>query len=184
MKPKKCKICGDKYQPTRPLQVVCGYDCAIKLSSRQKEKKEKKELKQIKDSLLTKADYIKMLQQVFNAFIRERDKDLPCISCGTTANIKYDAGHFYPTTYSFLRFHEDNVHKQCSKSCNMEKHGNISEYRPRLIERIGLAKVQWLDENRHKRLDLSIPELQEFIKIYKLMLKQLRNNSKNTCKKT
>ena len=30
------------------------------------------------------------------------------------------AGHYWATTYSYLRFNEDNVHKQCSKNCNME----------------------------------------------------------------
>lgn len=167
----KCKSCKAEYTPLFRNGIKISTMCVKCLSKKGKEKIDK----ETKESLLTKGDYLKLLQIAFNAYIRERDKDLPCISCGTKANVKYDAGHFYPTTYSFLRFNEDNVHKQCSKSCNMEKHGNIVEYRPRLIERIGLARVTWLDNNRHRRLDLSIPELKELIKIYRLKIKELRN---------
>ena len=45
----------------------------------------------------------KECQVVFNAFIRERDKDLPCISCGRKLGLQ--AGHYYPTQgYDGLRF--------------------------------------------------------------------------------
>ena len=90
------------------------------------------------------------------------------------ANVKYDAGHFYPTTYQYLRFNEDNVHKQCSNNCNLHKSGNFQEYSPRLEARIGMERVQKLHHDRHKRLELSIPELKELIKEYKLKIKQLK----------
>ena len=32
-----------------------------------------------------------------NAFIRERDRDLPCISCGTLTSAQWDAGHYRTT---------------------------------------------------------------------------------------
>lgn len=135
----------------------------------------KEKRKQWQEDLKTKGDYISILQAVFNTYIRLRDKDRPCISCGCKTSNKWDAGHFYPTTYSYLRFDEDNVHKQCSKSCNMEKHGNMAEYRPRLIERIGLARVTRLDNSRHLKLELSIPEIKEKIVEYKQKIKDLKN---------
>jgi hypothetical protein len=140
---------------------------------KEKVKKQKKEHRELKQSMLTHKDYIKMLQVVFNTFIRTRDKDEKCISCGTRKAVQYAAGHFWATTYQYLRFNEDNVHKQCNKNCNMMKSGNLLEYRPRLVKRIGLERVEALDNDRHKMLDLSIPEIKDLIKLYKEKTKAL-----------
>ena len=65
-----------------------------------------KNTKQLKDKLV----------KLFHKFIRERDKDKPCISCGQYTTLQ--AGHFYSGGhYSALRFDEDNVHGQCLR-CN------------------------------------------------------------------
>ena len=178
----RCKECGVKFKPVQFLQKYCkgNDDCLaaegmymLDKFKKTKAKEQRKETKAMKESLLTHKDYIKMLQVVFNTYIRTRDKDLPCISCDTMANVKYDAGHFYPTTYQYLRFNEDNVHKQCSNNCNLHKSGNFQEYAPRLEIRIGFERVQKLHHDRHKRLELSIPELKELIKEYKFKTKQL-----------
>ena len=181
MKPKlrkrKCKACNGLFQQDRPLQYVCSFGCSIdyqKILKANKEAKEwREEKKKIKESLLTHKDYIQLLQKVFNTFIRLRDKDEPCISCDTTASVKYDAGHYFPTTYTYLRFNEDNVHKQCSNNCNLHKSGNFPEYTPRLINRIGKERVDKLHLDRHKTIKLSIPEIKEKIKEYKAKIKSL-----------
>src|SRR5690349_8773059 len=83
------------------------------------------------------------LQKVFNAYIRERDKDLGCISCGSHNQIQ--AGHFYSAGhYPSLRFNEDNVHSQCLR-CNYFLSANLLEYRKRLLKKIGEQRVQKLD---------------------------------------
>lgn len=82
-------------------------------------------------------------QTVFNAFIRKRDEGLPCISCGSynTAH----ASHFMSAgNYNYLRFNEDNVHLSCVK-CNTFLHGNLIEYRKRLIQKIGQERVEYLE---------------------------------------
>lgn len=178
-----CKICKVRFARTSNiLKPCCSYDCTAKygmlLLKNKKEKderNERKETKKAKEGLLTHSDYIQLLQKVFNTYIRIRDKNLPCISCGTTKDVEYAAGHFHPTTYQFLRFNEDNVHKQCNKHCNMMKRGNLSEYRPALINRIGIERVQWLDENRHNIFRISIPELKEKIAYYKQKIKELNS---------
>lgn len=167
-KPKKCKSCGGTYTPRSSFQKVCSYKCAIVLINELRWKGEKKILK---EKLKTHKDWIQQLQKVFNAYIRFRDKDLPCISCGTNQNVEYAAGHFYPTTYQFLRFNEDNVHKQCNKHCNMMLRGNLNEYRPHLEKKIGKDKLDWLYDHRHDRLDLSIPEIKKLINHYKNLTK-------------
>lgn len=168
----KCRSCKATYEPMYRNNIKVSNYCVSCLSKKGREKIHK----QMKEDILTKSDYIKLVQIAFNAYIRERDRDQPCISCGTKANVKYDAGHFWPTTYGYLRFHEDNVHKQCSKACNLEKHGNTGEYRPRLIQRIGLKRVEWLDANRHKMAEYSIPELKEMLVYYRKKLKEIKNN--------
>jgi hypothetical protein len=81
---------------------------------------------------------------VFRKWIRKRDTEQPCISCGTWDTS--DAGHFYSAGhYPELEFHPDNVHVQCKK-CNMHLHGNLIEYRKKLIVRIGEQSVEKLDE--------------------------------------
>ena len=184
-KPKTCKFCGSKFTPHPKsfAQPTCiDYKC-IKghrdnLAAKKLARDWKVEKAEIKEKLKTWSDYIQELQKVFNQFIRLRDANLPCISCGTSKNIEYHAGHFIPAgNYGFLRFNEDNVHKQCGKNCNKEKHGNYHEYRPNLIKKIGVEKVLWLEENKHKNLDLTIPQIIELKSIYTKKVKELKSLS-------
>lgn len=176
LKIRKCRQCGEEYKQTRPLQVICSFGCAAQYARKQEEKKERKETAEKKKGLLTHGDYLKLLETVFNTYIRERDKDKPCISCDKPAGqYTLTAGHFWPAgNYSFLRFHEDNVNGQCWWNCNKNKHGNVGEYRIRLTKKIGEARVKYLDDNREKDYKLSIPEIKELIREYKFKLKELR----------
>ena len=75
----------------------------------------------------------------FHKFIRERDKDLPCISCGKFTILQ--AGHFHSAgNYPITRFNEDNVNGQCKK-CNYFLSGNLIPYHIELINRIGEERV-------------------------------------------
>ena len=79
----------------------------------------------------------------FRAWIRKRDQEKPCISCGRYTTL--EAGHYYSAGhYPSLEFNEDNVHGQCDR-CNRHLHGNSIEYRKGLIERIGGVRVEMLD---------------------------------------
>ena len=179
MKEKKCKNCGDKFTPRQPLQYVCGFPCAIEYAKKQREKKEtkewKKEKKERTEKLMTHKDWLKAFQQVFNTYIRLRDKDLPCISCGTKINNSGHASHFFSVgSYPNLRFNEDNVWRSCIE-CNLHKHGNTAEYSIRLKKHIGEERFNKLLELRKEPLKLSVPEVQEQIKIYKEKIKTLKH---------
>lgn len=83
-------------------------------------------------------------QSIFNKWIRERDKELPCISCGTGK--PEQAGHFYSAGhYNHMRFLENNTHGQCIR-CNHFLSGNLIGYRKGLEKRIGKERVLELDE--------------------------------------
>lgn len=103
-----------------------------------------KGLSKIKTSIL-KARAVK----VFNSYIRDRDQNQPCISCGKFTNLQ--AGHFYSAgKHRHLRFNEDNVNGQCMR-CNYFLSGNLLNYRENLISKIGLTRVEKLDLMSHQR---------------------------------
>lgn len=113
----------------------------------------------------------KQAQIVFNRWIRLRDKDLPCISCGKFKD-NYDAGHYIAQgSSSFLRYHPDNVHKQCSPGCNRYMSGNLIEYRINLVKKIGAMQVEWLELHRHDIKKWEREELEEIIATYKEKIK-------------
>lgn len=166
---KKCKQCKAHFSPLNSLQLVCSYQCALKFNSK---KEVNKRIKDIKKVVKTKADYINTLQVIFNTYIRLRDKGRSCISCNKRLMEAFDAGHFYAVkNYSFLRFHEDNVHGQCGK-CNQHLHGNLVEYSRKLKLRIGESRFSELEESRHLELSLSIEEIKGLISKYKMKIKE------------
>ena len=113
----------------------------------------------------------KSVQRVFNKYIRERDKFKPCISCGVTSQDNWQAGHFWAMgPNGALRYNEDNCHKQCV-SCNTFKSGNLLEYRLGLIRRIGIDRVNALDELRHDIHKFTREELEELLQEYKEKVK-------------
>jgi predicted nucleic acid-binding Zn ribbon protein len=177
IKDKKCKECGNTYTPFNSLQQVCSPKCASLLAEKKVWKKKKADfIKNIK----TKQDYIKTLQTVFNKFIRLRDKDKGCISCGKPLKEgNTDAGHLWPTKYSNIRFNEFNVNGQCSRPCNKDKSGDINNYRINFVKRYSEEKLKELDEIAHIEKKYTIEEIQELIKIYKLKIKEHGKSTNN-----
>lgn len=178
MKPTKCKMkqdgCEGSYIKWSLTQKTCNNPlCAIELMQQEKAKKARKSHLAAKVKARSRGEWLKLAQQAFNAWIRKRDHGKPCISCGTTANVQYCAGHYRTVgACPELRFEPLNVHLQCNKNCNMEKSGNIIEYRIRLSAKIGAESLAWL-EGYHAPKKYTIPELQAIIAEYKAKLKSL-----------
>ena len=181
-KRKKCKSCGDLFTPFTTLARTCSIDCAIEdggeakaIAVKAEKKVNRKALKEFNNNnrsyLLDKA------QIACNAYIRERDKNKPCISCGTTKpDIQYCAGHYKTRgAHPELRFNELNIFLQCNKYCNLSLSGNIAGYRPRLIERIGIDKVNWL-ESYHEPQKLTLDDIRDITKYYRELRKSLQTN--------
>ena len=170
-KNKVCKICREKFIPTRPLQSVCGFDCAIATAKKTREVKERKEYREAKVKLKSRADWLKEAQAIFNQYIRLRDEKEPCISCGRFHEGQYHAGHYLTTgAHPELRFNELNVHKQCAP-CNNFLSGNIIKYRQNLINKIGLQQVLFL-EGPHEPLKLTIDEIKDIKSLYRQKIKE------------
>ena len=185
LKQHKCKECSEYYTKFRSTQQVCSVKCAMAMGKRKAEEKRKKlekadrleasrRMRERKEKLKSRSDWLKDLQRVFNEFIRLRDADLPCISCGRYHNGQYHAGHYRSVgACPELRFNEDNTHKQCS-ACNNHLSGNILEYRLGLIEKIGIERVEFLERQDHPPLKLSVEEIKDLIKAYKAKVKELK----------
>jgi hypothetical protein len=174
IKKKKCRYCKEDYFPKTTLQKCCyNYEC-IKQAVKDAELKtwNKKKTK-LKKDLMTASDWLKIAQQTFNKFIRERDKGKMCISCGQKPK-KINAGHYFSAGgHSNLRFNEDNVHLQCEK-CNQFLSGNLLNYQIGIEKRIGGERLLQLHELAHVTKKWTIEELQEINTVYKEKLKELK----------
>jgi hypothetical protein len=153
-------------------QWLCSYECVKGYSD---EKKVDKRVKEIKKELKDIKYYRNILQAVFNTYIRIRDENEPCISCGCRV-VKGHASHYYSVgAHPSLRFDEYNVHKSCEK-CNTHLHGNLIEYRKRLEKKIGKIKLLELDKRAREERKYSIDEIKEMIKEYRSKIKFLKLN--------
>lgn len=123
-----------------------------------------------KEKLKTAGDYIKEAQAAFNGYIRARDKNKPCISCGclpgdTVRGGNFDAGHYRSRgSAGHLRYNMLNCHSQCVK-CNRYLSGNVVEYRKRLIDVLGENRLIQL-ENDSSIVRFTIPYLKRIKSIF------------------
>jgi hypothetical protein len=146
--------------------------CILKWAKKVDEKKGKREMKAMRERQKSISQWRRELQQVFNKFIRERDKGKGCISCGAKLQGKYDAGHYYSVgSYPNLRFNEDNCHGQCVH-CNQHLHGNLLEYQIGIMKRIGKHRLEDLELQRNEPLRLPLDEIKIKINLYKSKTKQ------------
>lgn len=110
-------------------------------------------------------------QETFNAWVRRRALDggdhFTCMNCGRTFGKEMlNAGHLVAVKKSsYLRFHDDNVWGEC-QGCNAFDDNKIS-YQLRLIDKIGIDRVRWLEDNKRIVKRWSRSELEEIINKYK-----------------
>lgn len=188
-KTRRCKGCKD-YKPADggihvPLGWFCCGECASNWSWQQEQKKRSKAItkqkekeriadRKKKEALRDRRWYLKKAQEWFNRYIRLRDHGQPCISCGKPDNGQdgRTASHYRSVgSCSSLRFDESNVHASCGQ-CNYWKSGNIEQYTPRLIEKIGQEeynRIMSLSASRKWEID----ELKELIAKYKAKCKEI-----------
>ena len=160
---KRCKVCRTPFEPRLPMAQVCSIDCARSLAvsvrgkaEKQAAIKQRKADRERKERLKTRRDWEREAQTAFNAFIRARDADKPCICCGQPLSVgdvggSYDCGHYRSTgSAPHLRYDERNAHAQ-RKQCNRWGAGRAVDYRLGLIERIGLEAVEALEADQQAR---------------------------------
>lgn len=155
--------CGFKFVPSRPMQVMCSPECAIRHSGWLSVKKAEKALKEDRKATREKLDAMKRLgvlrkeaQDVFNRYIRLRDASKPCICCGMPLGEQrhggaFDAGHYLSRgSHPNLAFDEMNVNAQ-RKGCNRPGGTTAAAFRLGMIARYGLAAVEALEADKEPR---------------------------------
>lgn len=145
-RPKECRHCGTRFYPLRPMQSVCSPICASRFVKEAK-KQERQDVKVRKEAIKTIGQLEEDCRRIVQALARIRDRNDSCISChmGPNYDGAWHGSHFRSHGgCSSLQFNLLNIHKACAQ-CNLFKSGNISEYRPRLVQKIGADKVDWLE---------------------------------------
>ena len=177
---KVCKTCRTRFDPKPPGAITCSAECAesFAVSKRGKAAKvvaiKERRADEVKlDKLKSRSQHAKEAQTAFNAWVRVRDADQPCISCQRHHQGQYHAGHFLSTgARPELRFEALNVHKQCAP-CNNHLSGNIVMYRLNLIAKIGPEFVAWL-ESHHEPKKYTIDQLKTIKTDYTAKAKTLK----------
>lgn len=183
-KPRKCPECGTVFVASRAGQKVCeSVKCAMSYAQRQREKVRKKQIVADRKAFreTDRSWWLKATQADVNAWVRWRDRDKPCITCGkppqaTKQGGARDAGHYLTrAAYSALRFDTRQIFAQCVV-CNRYNSGRRHEYRLAMIEKHGPEFVEWLEsQTQPKKWD--IDELKEIRAHYRKLLRDAQREA-------
>ena len=187
----KCKQCKAKLAPEAKGKF-CGYGCINAFSdafaaaqvkrrevkARKEQRIERRETKVRLEKFKTPSKHEQECRAIVQKIARIRDRDDGCISCHMPANYSgaWHGSHYRPAgNNAAVQFNLWNIHKSCAQ-CNLFKGGNLSAYRPRLIAKIGLERVEWL-ESQNQPMKTSVPYL---IRFKAVMGKRLRRIEKQS----
>ena len=162
-KPRKCRVCPNKFTSLQPFVTWCSPECGSVIAQQRLAKKKKADAiaaarvhKEKLDKVKRRPDLIAEAQKAFNEFIRARDAGKPCICCGSQFEPQKpggsaDAGHYLSRGAApHLRFEENNCHAQ-RKNCNQPGGTTRAKFRAGMIERIGLDAVEALESDQTVR---------------------------------
>ncbi len=207
-KPKKCKGIGKAKGFEGCGEVVyyrryglCG-GCLVKwidntdegkehfkkvrnISKKKVQQEDKKKLREQKQSIRSKSYYEKQLQTEVNKIVRLIDFDKGCISCSHGIDKftrQAHAGHKKSVgSNPTLRYHLDNIHKQCS-ICNAQLGGNPHEYYKGLVKRYGKEYADSVEtlSAKYKRLNLTVNELKDIITVARRIVREIEQGKDYT----
>jgi hypothetical protein len=184
---KACRYCKEYKQVHTmvkvPLGVFCAWGCAIAhgkaLAEKKKVKAVKVKHKADKERVKTKAKWLSDLQKIVNEYVRLRDKYESCASCdkGPSWGGQWHAGHYYSRGHSSsLRFNLNNIHKQCSV-CNNRLSANIIEYRPKIINKIGQHRFNYLTAHKSDIRSYDVEWIKRAINIARKGVKRIKKRN-------
>lgn len=163
-----------------PVGWFCRMQCSINYATRRTQRAQERQKKKIeadikqdfkkrRKALKGRSQWMKEAQSAVNQYIRFRDSNVGCISCGNLPDAKrggsIDAGHYRSRGAApHLRFNVFNIHAQCVK-CNRWNYGAAVDYRINLIKKIGLERVERLEQD-HEVRKFSIEYLERIKRIF------------------
>ena len=156
----------DKYKRDNAKKLAKAKQVVVK-----KEKAFNSETKRLKESIKKrtgKGGHYDNLKIVLHKYIKHvLRKGEPCYTCDLSQKFgdspqAFHVGHFIPQKHvDPRRFMLINLRIQCYK-CNTQNSGMRAEYRLRLIEEVGIDKVEWLEcDVNHKSLNEQYPEVSD-----------------------
>lgn len=185
MRRKLCRHCKGKLEPGQYIHPKC----VVPYAEAEGAKAERKKAKQIRDAekverasdrakkerLKTRSDWMREAQAAVNAYVRERDFGLPCISCGRHHQGEIHAGHYLSRgAHPELALDPRNLAAQC-QPCNVHLSGNQINYRKGLIARNGIELVEWL-EGPHPALKLTEEQIKAIRDDYRARAAKLKKS--------
>lgn len=183
----RCPHCKAKLEQGQRIHAECiapWADAQAEKAKRTAQKQarmaakvERAETRRRKEAIKTRAQWLAECQAIANKYARIRDAKDGCISCDKPASWdgQWHGSHFRSVgAASAVRLNLWNIHKACSV-CNHHLSGNVAAYRPRLVEKIGASRVEWLEaQNQLVRYDV------DYLKKYKRVIgKRLRRMEKS-----
>lgn len=114
----------------------------------------------------------------FAKFIRERDKNKPCVTCDKMAS-KKDCGHFISRRYEATRYNEKNSHGQCIK-CNRFEYGNQFKHGQAIDRMYGEGTAEGLELRSHWVTKRNAFDYKMIIQEFKQKYNDLTSSSKRS----
>ena len=187
---RKCRLCRNELPKVSESTIYqkagfCAVECLVqqiqdKAILRQRreqsanDKSARADHRKARERIKTRSDWLKEAQAAVNAYVRERDSHLPCVSCGRFHDGQYHAGHYRSVgSAPELRFCTLQIWRQCAP-CNNHLSGNLINYRIELINRIGPEVLAWV-EGPHQPKKYTIEDLKAIKTEYRDKLKNLKS---------
>ena len=182
-KHRNCKVCRTRFFATGQREWWCSDACCDALVAAtlakvraKRDKQARKDHRKAREAVKTLPELRREAQAACNAYVRERDKGKPCISCGRPDDGTHQrhAGHWKTVkARPDIRYDAANIHA-CCMQCNVYGGGGLHDgYLPELIRRVGQAEVDRLQVTTVRKY--SIEELQEIKSHYRAETRRLRN---------
>lgn len=190
---KRCRHCKKQGRTDDMEQIprntggfYCNHECATQYAYKSRDKGRKikdrnfnRETRRLKETIKPKAKWLSELQSQVNKYVRLRDVNDGCISCDKTSDWQgqWHCGHYFSRGHSSsLRFNLWNMHRQCS-ACNNHLSGNIGEYTPKLISKIGMTRYNYLEAHKSDIKSYDIEWIKRAIKVAKKAIKRLEKTN-------
>lgn len=183
-KHRNCKVCRTRFFTDSPRVTWCSDACcdaivadALAKVRAKRDKQARKDHRKAREAVKTLPELRREAQAACNAYVRERDKGKPCISCGRPDDGTHQrhAGHWKTTkARPDIRYEASQIHACCFQ-CNVYGGGGLHEgYLPELIRRVGQSEVDRLQVTTVRKY--SREELEAIKAHYRAETNRLRRN--------
>jgi len=130
----------------------------------------------VKRKKLSRSKVVKKLDSIFSKYIRQRNAIngvAECFTCGKKDDWKkLQCGHFQSRRFYSTRWDETNCQVQCA-GCNVFRYGEQFKFSVHLDQEYGEKTSKRLEVKAKEILKISLPELEDMIKKYEELVKEL-----------